>query len=119
MPALFRNLLRIGIALIAGIFVVSWLMPKDPPAPGAASTVAASAPHSAAAQRPAPPLDLPRVDGGKFSLAGYRGKSPVVLFFFATWCPHCREETPHLLRFYQENHPRGVPFVAVSSEAPA
>jgi cytochrome oxidase Cu insertion factor (SCO1/SenC/PrrC family) len=39
-----------------------------------------------AASRPqVPPITLARADGGTFSSAALRGKSPVVLVFFATW----------------------------------
>jgi len=32
------------------------------------------------------------VVGGVFSPEAYRGKSAVLLFFWTTWCPYCREE---------------------------
>jgi thiol-disulfide isomerase/thioredoxin len=45
-------------------------------------------------------LELP--DGEKWSFQGLRGK-PVVVNFWATWCPPCVEELPLLERFYQQN----------------
>lgn len=41
-------------------------------------------------------------DGAPLALADYRGK-PLVLNFWATWCPPCIEEMPLLDRFYREN----------------
>ena len=50
-------------------------------------------------QPPAPDHALPLLDGtGSKSLADYRGKV-VVLNFWASWCPPCREEAPMLERF--------------------
>ena len=44
---------------------------------------------------PAPGFALELVDGGTFDLAIHRGEV-VLVNFFATWCPPCREEMPHL-----------------------
>lgn len=44
--------------------------------------------------------------GHQLALDTLRGK-PVVLNFWATWCPPCVEELPLLSRFYQENAAKG------------
>ena len=43
----------------------------------------------------APLFELETVDGELFSLEDQRGKV-VLINFFATWCPPCREELPYL-----------------------
>ena len=48
--------------------------------------------------RPAPELMMQSPDGSTSFLSEQRG-STVVLHFWATWCPPCREELPSLLEF--------------------
>jgi len=68
--------------------------------------------------RPAPDVAFRDLDGREFRLSDYRGK---VLFLdvWATWCPPCRREMPHIETLYKELAGDGVAFLAVSSEAPA
>jgi len=49
----------------------------------------------------APDFKLATLDGGEAALSDYLG-SPVMLNFWATWCPPCRAEMPDMERFYQD-----------------
>lgn len=48
----------------------------------------------------APDFTLTDVNGQSVSLSGLRGK-PVLLNFWATWCPPCRKELPQLQVFHE------------------
>ena len=50
----------------------------------------------------APDFVLQRLDGGTITLAEYIGEKPVILDFFATWCPNCRRDMPRLTRWYEK-----------------
>ncbi|MCH7604715.1 redoxin domain-containing protein [Patescibacteria group bacterium] len=53
-------------------------------------------------QRESPNFSLSALDGSTIVLADYQGDKPVILDFFATWCPNCRRDMPKLNRFYEE-----------------
>jgi peroxiredoxin len=55
---------------------------------------------------------LNSVDGGRVSLSSYRGQ-PVLLFFWATWCPYCRNEIPALNDLYTAYKDQGLVVLAV------
>lgn len=50
--------------------------------------------------RMAPDFTLTATDGRTFTLSSLRGK-PVVINFWATWCPPCRKEMPELEQLWQ------------------
>lgn len=54
-----------------------------------------------------------QVDGGELVLAGLRGR-PLVLNFWATWCPPCVKEMPELDHFAQSHHPHGWQVVGLA-----
>jgi thiol-disulfide isomerase/thioredoxin len=64
----------------------------------------------------APELELPRHEGGTaLKLADLRGQV-VMLDFWATWCPPCREEMPALVKLAREYESQGLVFVAASRD---
>jgi peroxiredoxin len=62
---------------------------------------------------PAPSFSLNALNGEKIHLADFRGKV-VILDFWATWCPPCREGIPELNRLYAEYRNRGLVVIGVS-----
>lgn len=70
------------------------------------------------AEQPATPglpfrLSGPTSEGSAVDIASFRGKV-VVVTFWATWCPACREEMNSLGELYETYHQEGVEFVGVS-----
>ncbi|GGP16561.1 TlpA family protein disulfide reductase [Oceanobacillus neutriphilus] len=52
----------------------------------------------------APDFKLNTLDGETLQLSDFRGER-VMINFWATWCPPCRQEMPDMERFYQEHDP--------------
>ena len=61
----------------------------------------------------APSFTLKDIDGKSVSLSDFLGKK-VVLHFWASWCPDCREETPQLKAAQAAADSSKVVFVSVS-----
>ena len=83
----------LGVAGVAGMAVaagVGWQSLRAPAAPDG------------------PPWDqrFPTPDGGELDMASMHGR-PLVLNFWATWCPPCIKELPELDRFHREWSPKG------------
>jgi thiol-disulfide isomerase/thioredoxin len=49
---------------------------------------------------------FPGIDGAELSVAPWRGK-PLLVNFWATWCPPCVKELPEINQFYGEAKSKG------------
>ena len=69
----------------------------------------------------APPAKVFTLDGKEADLAQYIGKTPMLIEFWATWCPNCAELEPTMLEVAKKYGQR-VKFVGVAvsvNETPA
>ena len=64
----------------------------------------------------APDFSLENVHGDPVQLSAYQGQ-PVILNFWATWCPPCRAEMPALERVHQRYASQGLIVLAVNATA--
>jgi len=58
-------------------------------------------------------FELKDLDGKLVKMSSFRGKV-VLLNLWATWCPYCGKERPHLEALYQKYKSRGFVVVAIS-----
>jgi thiol-disulfide isomerase/thioredoxin len=65
--------------------------------------------------QPAPQFNYAAIDGLVIKLSQFKGNKPVVLDFWATWCPPCQMEIPLLDQVYLK-HKDKLEIIAISSE---
>ena len=56
--------------------------------------------------------------GAVLSMGSFKGQ-PLLLNFWATWCPPCIEELPMINAFWRENAPNGHQVVALAIDQPS
>lgn len=64
----------------------------------------------------APSFILKDLTEKEVNLAKYRGKV-VIIDFWATWCPPCRKELPHIQKIYDKYKNKKVIVLAITSES--
>lgn len=100
----------VGALATALLGYALFLLPKpEPEAPSEPIT----APESASLLLA---LTLPDLAGAPQSLAQWKGKI-LVLNYWATWCPPCREEMPAFSRLHERYVDKGVQFIGISVDS--
>ncbi|TCK19262.1 peroxiredoxin [Thiogranum longum] len=61
----------------------------------------------------APDITLSTIHGDKITLSQLRGK-PVLVNFWATTCPGCIKEMPHLVALYKALAPKGLEIIGIA-----
>ena len=92
------------LAAAAGAGVAWWRLQPHAPAPGSADQLWT--------------LNLQTPQGASLPLAGFRGR-PLLVNFWATWCPPCVEEMPLLDGFYREHAAKGWQVVGLAVDQPS
>jgi peroxiredoxin len=83
---------RYAIAALLVLLCGAALAGPDRPLPGSGGAAAAPGAES---DRPAD-FTLPDLDGQPVTLSRFLGKTPVLLVFWATWCPECKAAIPEI-----------------------
>lgn len=96
--------------LIAGLIVVGMLLGLS----ACTKTETAKTPAVAKEKSPAPEISVVSLaSGAPLKLSELKGKV-VLLNFWATWCPPCREEIPSMMKLVSAMNGKAFQMVAVS-----
>ncbi|OIO33718.1 MAG: hypothetical protein AUJ70_02655 [Candidatus Omnitrophica bacterium CG1_02_40_15] len=63
--------------------------------------------------KPAPEFSLKDVSGIEKKLSDFKGKV-VIIDFWATWCPPCKEEIPHFIDLYNQYKEQGLEVIGIA-----
>lgn len=66
-------------------------------------------------------FEMPDAKGKMHKLSEFvgNGKNVVLIDFWASWCPPCRKETPHLVELYKQYKNKGFEIVGISFDSKA
>ncbi len=59
-------------------------------------------------------FELPSMDGVPVRLSDYRGKKPVLLYFWAIWCPSCQAVKPDVAKLRTQTREDQLEILAVN-----
>jgi thiol-disulfide isomerase/thioredoxin len=115
-PSLPRGLSwALGLAVVV-MAVMAWVALDSPdvtvPDQLDASVAQPGGGGSSGTGQPVPDLTLVGLDGGTVVLSSYRGR-PLVVNFWASWCPPCLREMPDFEQVYQQRN-GNVAFVGIN-----
>ncbi|MBA2410133.1 MAG: TlpA family protein disulfide reductase [Gammaproteobacteria bacterium] len=97
------------VAALAGLSIYQWSSAPQP------ATSSQGPQDLLGAPRPA--FSLPDLDGWPVSINRWDGKV-ILLNFWATWCPPCREEMPDFAQTQKEYRARGFQVIGVALDRP-
>jgi cytochrome c biogenesis protein CcmG/thiol:disulfide interchange protein DsbE len=100
----------IGISIVTLVLAGVWIWLSISP-PGSTTQGEIQAPQQGFT---APDFTLETFEGGAISLSELRGK-PVLVNFWASWCPPCRSEMPAMQRVYEDFEQQDFMVLAVNS----
>ncbi len=101
-----KKLLLLSCALLAAVGLFAQNVTEEDPDLQYAATLLKPG-------TPVPDFTLSDIDGKPVSIKDFQGKK-VVLVFWASWCPDCREEIPLLEQMQAKADPAKLAFVSVS-----
>ena len=112
-PSSLRNWIIVGAVILAALIYLAYSRRQmAPPSGGVGLLMSAPSVRGMAA----PDWTLRDIQGHRVDLAQFKGH-PIVLDFWATWCPPCRMEIPLWQQLQSQYRSQGLVIIGVSEDA--
>lgn len=108
----------LGVVLAAGAVAITLRNNQTSPEKADDSgkvAVSQNGPFSQWFGKSAPDFTVTDIQGKQHSLSDYTGKK-VLVVFWATWCPPCQREIPHLIELREKQSEDDLAIIAISNE---
>ncbi|MED3573092.1 redoxin domain-containing protein [Cytobacillus praedii] len=106
---ILKSIVVFAFAVISGSFLLNLFFNEDKPKVNTADTVEVGLQEG----NKAPDFQLKTLNDTDVKLSDLQGKK-VFLNFWATWCPPCKAEIPHMQDFYESRNKTEVEILAVN-----
>lgn len=105
-----------------GLLLALVFMPMSPPVFTQPEVIAAEPSKGLAAffglgsdtKSPALDFELPNLNGAMVRLSKFKGERPVLIYFWATWCPYCISMKPDIHKLREKIGPSEMEILAVN-----
>ncbi len=97
-----KTIIFLGVLLLAGFFIYNSIRDKTP-----------FAEKKPAVGESAPAISLADLSGKMVSLSDFKGKV-VLINFWASWCPPCKDEMPGFQRVYMTYEDKGFAVIGIA-----
>ena len=112
---LFRSLSPIVLGL--ALLLTTTAMPERSRAASDALTTLEDTPELPApdGSSDTPEIEVTMIDGKKVKLSSLRGKV-CVIDMFASWCTHCQDHAPHMVKSYNQFKAQGFTMMSLATD---
>jgi thiol-disulfide isomerase/thioredoxin len=108
----FGMLLACFVSLMASL-LFAWHLEAPAAEPRDAMVLASFFGFGSDAKRPAIDFELPNLNGSMVRLSKFKGERPVLIYFWATWCPYCSSVRPAVTKLRERVGPSELEILAI------